>query len=208
MPVDLSTPEGPAALIEQAVSRFGGVDVLVNNVGMAKGAGLVDTPDAAWQEALDYTLYPAVRASRAAVPHMIRRGGGSIVLIASIYGREAGGRLTYNVVKAAEISLGKALARELAPKNIRVNTIAPGLDPLPGRLVAPAAAGRPGRHRRLRRPRAPVRALRARRGSRRRGGLAGLAARQLGQWRLHPRRRLPGTIEHLTGRHGASPPIR
>jgi 3-oxoacyl-[acyl-carrier protein] reductase len=126
VPVDLSTAEGPAALVEQAAARFGGVDVLVNNVGMAKGAGLVDTPDTAWQEALDYTLYPAVRASRAAVPHMIRRGGGAIVLIASIYGREAGGRLTYNVVKAAEISLGKALARELAPKNIRVNTIAPG----------------------------------------------------------------------------------
>ena len=87
VPIDLSTAEGPAALVEQAVARFGGVDVLVNNVGMAKGAGLVDTPDAAWQEALDYTLYPAVRASRAAVPHMIGRGGGSIVLIASIYGR-------------------------------------------------------------------------------------------------------------------------
>ena len=72
MPIDLSTADGPAALVEQAVARFGGVDVLVNNVGIAKGAGLVDTPDAAWQEALDYTLYPAVRASRAAVPHMIR----------------------------------------------------------------------------------------------------------------------------------------
>jgi 3-oxoacyl-[acyl-carrier protein] reductase len=130
--IDLSTADGPAALIEQAAARFGGVDVLVNNVGMAKGAGLVDTPDAVWQEALDYTLYPAVRASRAAVPHMIARGGGSIVLIASISGREAGGRLTYNVVKAAEISLGKALARELAPKNIRVNTIAPGSILFPG----------------------------------------------------------------------------
>jgi len=132
VPIDLSTADGPAALVEQAVARFGGVDVLVNNVGMAKGAGLVDTPDAAWQEAIDFTLYPAVRASRAAVPHMIRRGGGSIVLIASIFGREAGGRLTYNVVKAAEISLGKALARELAPKNIRVNTIAPGSILFPG----------------------------------------------------------------------------
>jgi 3-oxoacyl-[acyl-carrier protein] reductase len=130
--IDLSQPDGPAALVERAAARFGGVDVLVNNVGMAKGAGLVDTPDAAWQEALDYTLYPAVRASRAAVPHMERRGGGAIVLIASIYGREAGGRLTYNVVKAAEISLGKALARELAAKNIRVNTIAPGSILFPG----------------------------------------------------------------------------
>jgi len=117
---------GTAALVEQAVARFGGVDVLVNNVGMAKGAGLVDTPDAAWQEALDYTLYPAVRASRAAVPHMIRRGGGSIVLIASIFGREAGGRLTYNVVKAAEISLGKALARELGQRRVHPRRRLPG----------------------------------------------------------------------------------
>jgi 3-oxoacyl-[acyl-carrier protein] reductase len=132
VPVDLSTPDGPGLLIEQAAARFGGVDVLVNNVGLAKGAGLVDTPDAAWQEAIDFTLYPAVRASRAAVPHMLRRGGGAILLISSIYGREAGGRLTYNVVKAAEISLGKALARELAPKNIRVNTIAPGSILFPG----------------------------------------------------------------------------
>jgi 3-oxoacyl-[acyl-carrier protein] reductase len=132
VPVDLSTPDGPAAVVARAAEAFGGVDVLVNNVGLAKGAGLVDTPDAAWQEALDYTLYPAVRASRAAVPHMERRGGGVIVLIASIYGREAGGRLTYNVVKAAEISLGKALARELAPKNIRVNTLAPGSILFPG----------------------------------------------------------------------------
>jgi 3-oxoacyl-[acyl-carrier protein] reductase len=132
VPVDLSTADGPGALVERAAAHFGGVDILVNNVGMAKGAGLVDTPDAVWQEALDYTLYPAVRASRAAVPHMVRRGGGAIVLIASIYGREAGGRLTYNVVKAAEISLGKALARELAPESIRVNTIAPGSILFPG----------------------------------------------------------------------------
>jgi 3-oxoacyl-[acyl-carrier protein] reductase len=132
VPVDLSTADGPRLLVEQAAARFGGVDILVNNVGMAKGAGLVDTPDAAWQEAIDFTLYPAVRASRAAVPHMLRRGGGAILLVSSIFGREAGGRLTYNVVKAAEISLGKALARELAPKNIRVNTIAPGSILFPG----------------------------------------------------------------------------
>jgi 3-oxoacyl-[acyl-carrier protein] reductase len=130
--VDLSTPDGPGDVVTRTVDAFGGLDVLVNNVGMAKGAGLVDTPDAAWQEALDFTLYPAVRASRAAVPHLERRGGGAIILIASIYGREAGGRLTYNVVKAAEISLGKALARELAAKNIRVNTIAPGSILFPG----------------------------------------------------------------------------
>jgi len=64
--------------------------------------------------------------SRLAVPYMKARGGGSIVLIASIYGREAGGRMTYNAVKAAEISLGKSLAQQLASSNIRVNSVSPG----------------------------------------------------------------------------------
>jgi 3-oxoacyl-[acyl-carrier protein] reductase len=63
---------------------------------------------------------------------MQARGGGSIVFIASIWGRESGGRMTYNAVKAAEISLSKALARELAVSNIRVNTIAPGSILFPG----------------------------------------------------------------------------
>jgi 3-oxoacyl-[acyl-carrier protein] reductase len=70
--------------------------------------------------------------SRAAVPHMRARGGGVILLIASIWGRESGGRMTYNSVKAAEISLGKALARELASDNIRVNSVAPGSILFPG----------------------------------------------------------------------------
>jgi 3-oxoacyl-[acyl-carrier protein] reductase len=54
------------------------------------------------------------------------RGGGSIIMITSIWGRESGGRMTYNAVKAAETSLAKALARQLAPANIRVNSVAPG----------------------------------------------------------------------------------
>jgi len=57
---------------------------------------------------------------------MRRRGGGAIVMIASIWGRESGGRMTYNAVKAAEISLAKAMAQQLAADNIRVNSVAPG----------------------------------------------------------------------------------
>ena len=63
---------------------------------------------------------------------MRRGGGGAIVMIASIYGREAGGRMTYNAVKAAEISLAKSLAQQLAPLNIRVNSVAPGSILFPG----------------------------------------------------------------------------
>ena len=93
---------------------------------------LLDTSDAEWQAAFDETLFPAIRASRLAVPHMRQRGGGVIIMIASIWGRESGGRMTYNAVKAAEISLAKSLAQQLAPLNIRVNSVAPGSILFPG----------------------------------------------------------------------------
>ena len=123
---DVSTADGIALVIEQTVEKFGGLDILVNNVGRAGGADLLDTSDAEWQAAFDETLFPAIRASRLAVPHMKTRGGGAIIMIASIWGRESGGRMTYNAVKAAEISLAKSLAQQLAPLNIRVNSVAPG----------------------------------------------------------------------------------
>ena len=129
---DVSTADGVALVIERTIEAFGGLDILVNNVGRAAGTDLLDTTDAEWQAAFDETLFPAIRASRLAVPHMKLRGGGSIILITSIYGREAGGRMTYNAVKAAEISLSKALAQQLAPVNIRVNNVAPGSIIFPG----------------------------------------------------------------------------
>lgn len=123
---DVSEPGGAKSVIDGAVAAFGGIDILVNNVGLARGATIVDTSDAEWQEAFDQTLFPAIRATRLAVPHMKQRGGGSIVIIASVFGREAGGRMTYNAVKAAEISLAKSLASQLASSNIRVNSVSPG----------------------------------------------------------------------------------
>lgn len=130
--VDLATPDGVAAAVQHAVDTFGGLDILVNNVGLGRGATITDTTDADWQEAFDQTLFPAVRASRLAVPHMRTRGGGAIVIISSIYGRESGGRMTYNAVKAAEISLAKSMAQQLARDNIRVNSVAPGSISFPG----------------------------------------------------------------------------
>jgi len=129
---DVSTSAGVELIIARTVETFGGLDVLVNNVGKAGGTDLLGTSDAEWQAALDQTLFPAVRASRLAVPAMRQRGGGVIILIASIWGRESGGRMTYNAVKAAEISLGKSLAQQLAPMNIRVNSVAPGSILFPG----------------------------------------------------------------------------
>ena len=123
---DVSTEDGNKAVVAAALREFGGIDVLVNNVGLARGADLEATTDADWQEAFDQTLFPAIRMSRLAVPEMRKRGGGAIVIVSSIFGRESGGRMTYNAVKAAEISLTKSLAQQLAPSNIRVNTLSPG----------------------------------------------------------------------------------
>lgn len=132
VPADLTTEAGVQAVFDGTEAAFGGVDILINNVGLAGGADLLRTSDADWQSAFDQTLFPAIRASRLAVPSMRRRGGGVIVMITSIYGRESGGRMTYNAVKAAEISLGKSLAQQLAADNIRVNSVAPGSILFPG----------------------------------------------------------------------------
>lgn len=129
---DVSTPAGAELVTARTVETFGGVDILVNNVGKAGGADLLDTSDKEWQAAVDETLFPAIRATRLSVPLMRQRGGGAVILIASIWGRESGGRMTYNAVKAAEISLGKSLAQQLAPLNIRVNSVAPGSILFPG----------------------------------------------------------------------------
>ena len=129
---DLATETGVEAVVGRTADTFGGLDILVNNVGRAGGGGITEATDADWQAALDETLFPAIRASRLAVPHLRRRGGGVILMIASIWGRESGGRMTYNAVKAAEISLAKAMARELAADDIRVNSVAPGSISFPG----------------------------------------------------------------------------
>ena len=129
---DLTDPGELEAVVGRTAGAFGRLDVLVNNVGRAGGGGLLEATDDDWRAAFDDTLYPAIRASRLAVPHMRRVGGGAIIMIASIWGREAGGRMTYNAVKAAEISLAKALAQQFAGDNIRVNSVAPGSISFPG----------------------------------------------------------------------------
>jgi 3-oxoacyl-[acyl-carrier protein] reductase len=129
---DLSTAGGAVAVVDAALAAFATIDILVNNVAMARGADIVSTSDGEWQEAVDQTLYPAIRMSRLVVPQMRTQGGGSIIMIASIWGRESGGRMVYNAVKAAEISLAKAMAQQLAKDNIRVNSVAPGSILFPG----------------------------------------------------------------------------
>ena len=107
------------------MAAFGRIDITVNNVGVGRGGDLEATTDADWREAFDHTLFPAIRLSRLALPHL-RKQGGAILIVSSIFGREAGGRMAYNAVKAAEISLTKSLALQLAKDRIRVVSVAPG----------------------------------------------------------------------------------
>ncbi|HEY3359784.1 MAG TPA: SDR family oxidoreductase [Polyangia bacterium] len=129
---DLTTPAGVVELVDRTLEAFGGVDVLVNNLGGsgAREFHAADEPD--FEAVLARNFWPALRLSRQVLPAMRERGGGAIVMIASIWGREAGGGPSYNVAKSAEISLAKAMARDLAQDHIRVNSVAPGSILFPG----------------------------------------------------------------------------
>jgi 3-oxoacyl-[acyl-carrier protein] reductase len=127
---DVTRPEDVERLIGEAVARFGGLHILVNNAG-GSGPG---SDDAAWDDAYQRNLLAAERATRAAIAPMRASGGGSIVHITSIWGRESGGRVpTYNAMKAAMISHAKQMSLALAP-DIRVNSVAPGSIYFPGGL--------------------------------------------------------------------------
>src|SRR5271163_2502350 len=129
---DITQPANAQKWVDETVKKFGGIDVLVNNAGSARPGALAELPESAWQEQFDLNLFAPVRLARLCAEQMEKRGGGSIINIGSIYGRESGGPLTYNASKAALHSFTKMLAREFAPKNIRVNTIAPGSILAPG----------------------------------------------------------------------------
>ena len=132
--VDLTLPGMSEALVTQAHEAFGRIDIVVNNLGGSAPANkpFMETEPKDWRGVMGINLYPAIEVSRHAVPHLKAQGGGAIVLITSIFGREAGGFAGYNVTKSAMNSLSKSMARELAKDNIRVNAVAPGSIMFPG----------------------------------------------------------------------------
>ena len=124
--VDVTKREEVEAFVDASAETLGGIDILVNNVGGSVGKGLMGSTDEEWIGTFDLNLFHAVRTSRAAVPHMRARLGGSIVIISSISGSKPAPGSQYGAAKAAEIFVSGALAMELGPDKIRVNTVSPG----------------------------------------------------------------------------------
>jgi 3-oxoacyl-[acyl-carrier protein] reductase len=114
-------------LVDDAAERFGGLDIVINNHGIWKGAPLEEMSDGEWSEMLAINLTGAFHVLRAAVPHLRQSGGGSIVNLSSTAGqRGEAGHSHYAATKGAIISMTKSLAVELAPYGIRTNAVAPG----------------------------------------------------------------------------------
>ncbi|WP_433609605.1 SDR family NAD(P)-dependent oxidoreductase [Prescottella agglutinans] len=128
VPCDLATPEGPDALIATAAD-LGGVDVLINNAGAARPrlGGFASVTDDDWLATLTVNFMSAVRTTRAALPQFQRRGGGSIVTVSSVNSfLPDPAVIDYCASKAALTNFCKALSKEVARQNIRVNTVSPG----------------------------------------------------------------------------------
>jgi len=127
---DISTREGVDRVVREVLDRLGGVDILVNNVGgsSAPSGGVLALGDEDWQDTINANLLAAVRLDRGLLPSMLERGAGVIIHISSIQRRlplfEA--TLAYAAAKAALTTYSKGLSKEVGPKGVRVNTVAPG----------------------------------------------------------------------------------
>jgi len=121
-------PEEAERTVEEVAGALGGIDILVNNVGKRSGEGLFKATDEDWLKTFDSVVFQMIRMIRLTAPHMRKRGGGSIVNIASVSGwlPQLAIGSQYSSSKAAVIFLAEPLALELVHDNIRVNTVSPG----------------------------------------------------------------------------------
>ena len=127
---DVTTAQGAKAVVDAAVERFGALDIVVNSVGGSGARTIEETDDAELRRLVEINVVSGYAVSQAALPYL--RDGGVICFVSSIWGRESGGSVGYNVAKGAEVNLANAMARELASDGIRVFSVAPGCIRHPG----------------------------------------------------------------------------
>src|SRR6266850_203943 len=126
IPADLRGLAGCRGVVEQAAERLGGVDILVNNAGASAFGAFVDLPDEAFVDAINGKLLGYIRCAKAVIPHMRRRGGGTIVNITGTTQQAVPLHTPGSACNAAIRMFSKELSMELGPLNIRVNSVAPG----------------------------------------------------------------------------------
>jgi 3-oxoacyl-[acyl-carrier protein] reductase len=125
---DVSRADDVERVIQAAVDRFGRLDVVVNNAGTSRAMAFESVSDEGWQDDLELKLFGAIRTSRLAIPHLRNAGGGSVINILNIGAKQpAAASVPTSVSRAAGMALTKALSKELAPDNIRVNAVLIGL---------------------------------------------------------------------------------
>ena len=123
---DLLTEEGCRLAVNETEKMLGPIDILVNNLGLRAGSSWADTGPSEFEAAFAGNVGVSVRMTQLVMPGMLVRKWGRVVVVSSVFGREAGGAPAYNAAKAAEISFVTSLAREVAAKGVTVNCVAPG----------------------------------------------------------------------------------
>ncbi len=126
--LDVSLRESHTKLVEETLSRFGQIDVLVNNSGGPPAGNPLTLPDSSWQEALDLNLLSTVFMTKEVIPHMMPRRWGRVINLTSYSVKQPVDSLVLsNMARAGVVGFAKTLASELAPHNITVNNICPGV---------------------------------------------------------------------------------
>jgi meso-butanediol dehydrogenase/(S,S)-butanediol dehydrogenase/diacetyl reductase len=127
VPGDVADEDHARKAIAAATQAFGGLDILVANAGLGYGGAAADVDDERWARTLDVNLTGAFRFARAAIPAMLERGGGSIVLVSSVSGLVSSTEsAAYVTSKAAMLGLARSIAVDYGPKGIRANALCPG----------------------------------------------------------------------------------
>ena len=124
---DVSKREEVKKMVDMVIKKYGKIDVLINNAGISQEKLFQDITDDDWEHVMKVNLYSAFCATQEVLPYMLSQKSGCIINISSIYGIIGGScAVAYSATKAGMDGMTKALAKELGPSNIRVNSIAPG----------------------------------------------------------------------------------